>query len=204
MSETFRAFWLCFVPLFVAVDAVGVLPMFMGLTEGCDGRDIRRLVRQSVVTAAAVAIAFVAGGPTLLRWLNITVADFMIAGGALLFAISLSDMLRGERPQRQVDAEGLGAVPLGVPLITGPAVLTTSALLSDQYGTVITAVAIVINILIAGLVFWFSNRLYRLLGRAGSKTVSKIASLLLAAIAVMIVRRGFFAMIAAAASGAAR
>lgn len=105
-----KSFWLCFVPLFVAVDALGVLPMFIGLTEGLDDGQRRRAVRQSVVTAAGVALAFLAIGTGLFRLLGITVADFMIAGGILLFVISLSDLLRLEKVHRKADPEGLAQV----------------------------------------------------------------------------------------------
>ena len=89
---TSAAFWLCFVPLFVAVDAIGILPMFMNLTEGISEKSSRKLVLQSVITAMAVALIFLAVGELLLRLLGISIADFMIAGGVLLFAISLSDL----------------------------------------------------------------------------------------------------------------
>jgi len=191
-----KEFWRCFVPLFVAVDAFGVLPMFLGLVEGVDPGRVPRIVYQSVITAAAVALAFLAVGVGVLRLLGITVADFMIAGGALLFAISLSDLLTVGKAQRRVDPDSLGAVPLGVPLITGPAVLTTSLLLMNEYGIVLTGSAVLANILIAGVVFRFAQVLNRLLGKSGAKTISKIASLLLAAIGVMIVRKGIAAFLA--------
>ena len=185
-----KAFWLCFVPLFVAVDAVGVLPMFMSFTLDLNSHKVRRIVYQSVLTATIVALVFLAVGKLILELLGITVADFMVAGGILLFVISISDLLTGEKIQRKVDIESLGAVPLGVPLITGPAVLTTSILLVNEHGFFMTASAIVINILIAGAVFLFAEPINSFLGSAGSKTLSKIASLLLASIAVMIVRKG--------------
>ena len=191
-----RDFWACFVPLFVAVDAIGVLPMFIALTQDIEPRTARRIVRQSVFTATAVGIVFLAVGIGVLKLLGITVADFMIAGGILLFIISISDLLTSEKTQRHVDPESLGAVPLGVPLITGPAVLTTSVLLLNQHGLALTALALIVNILIAGFVFRFAEYIHRFLGRAGARTVSKIASLLLAAIGVMIVRRGIIAIIA--------
>lgn len=190
-----RTFWLCFVPLFVAVDAIGVLPMFMSLTQNIDSHRIRRVIYQSVITATMVALVFLAIGTWILKLLGITVADFMVAGGILLFVISMSDLLTAEKIQRQVDPESLGAVPLGVPLITGPAVLTTSIILINEHGLTATAAAIVINILIAGVVFRFARYIYNFLGKSGSKTVSKIASLLLAAIAVMMVRKGIISVI---------
>ncbi|MBN1931557.1 MAG: MarC family protein [Desulfobacterales bacterium] len=183
-------FWLCFVPLFIAVDAIGVLPLFVSLTDGMDKARMRTVIYQSVVTATAVALSFLAFGPVLLRFLGITVSDFMIAGGVLLLAISLSDLLTGEKKQRQTDSESLGAVPLGVPLITGPAVLTTCILLAGMHGRLLTGAAVVVNITLAGLVFMFAQPITQALGRTGTKAVSKVASLLLAAIAVMLIRRG--------------
>ena len=190
-----KEFWLCFVPLFVAVDAIGVLPMYIGLTEGLDSSRTQRVLLQSIVTATAVALVFLGVGKALLNLLGITVADFMIAGGLVLFVISITDLLTVEKTQRRVDADSLGAVPIGVPLITGPAVLTTSILLMDQYGPVPTAAAIVLNISIAGVFFYFSAFINRVLGKTGTKIISKIASLLLASIAVMIVRKGILAFL---------
>ena len=186
MSE----FLLCFVPLFVAVDPIGILPMFLSLTSGVERRRLRRVIVESVVTALVVALAFLAAGRVVLAWLGITIADFLIAGGALLFVISLSDLLSDDKRQRRVTPESLGAVPLGVPLIVGPAVLTTGMLLADQYGLVLTSLAVAANVLIAGLVFLASGFLSRILGTAGARILSKLASLLLAAIAVMMVRKG--------------
>jgi multiple antibiotic resistance protein len=190
-------FWLCFVPLFVAVDAVGVLPLFIGLVQDMDPKAVRRAIYQSTATAAAVALAFLAVGTGVLTLLGITVHDFMIAGGCLLFVISMTDLLTAPKARREVDIESLGAVPLGVPLITGPGVLTTSVLLLNEHGLAPTAASIIVNILIAGVMFRFADSINRVLGKAGSKTLSKIASLLLAAIAVMMVRRGVAAIILA-------
>jgi multiple antibiotic resistance protein len=191
-----KSFWLCFVPLFVAVDAVGILPLFMSLTEGMDFRKFRRIIYQSIITAIAVALVFLVLGSALMNLLGITIADFMVAGGILLFVISLNDVLATEKAQQHtVDPDSLGAVPLGVPLISGPAVLTTSLLLNNQYGFIPTATALVLNILLAGAVFSSSRMIYRFLGKTGAKTVSKITSLLLAAIAVMIIRRGLYSIL---------
>ena len=189
-------FWLCFVPLFVAVDAVGVLPIFFSLTQGMDRHKVHRTIYRSVATAAVVALIFLALGTVILDLLGITVADFMVAGGVLLFVLALGDLLANEKLQRQVDSDNLGVVPLGVPLITGPAVLTTSMLLLNQYGAGWTAAAIVANILIAGTVFFFAGTISRVLGQVGEKIISKIAMLLLAAIGVMMVRKGIESFIA--------
>jgi len=190
-----KNFLLAFIPLFVAVDAIGVLPMFLGLTEEIQQPRRKKVITQSVITAATVVIIFILIGTPLLRLLGISVSDFMIAGGGLLFLISLSDLLSVEKTQRKIDLDTVGAVPIGVPLITGPAVLTTCILLVDLHGVIATLFAASANVLIAGFVFWFATPISRLLGSAGTKIVSKIASLLLASIAVMMVRKGIVALV---------
>ncbi|HAR48865.1 hypothetical protein ER57_00760 [Smithella sp. SCADC] len=191
-----ESFVLCFVPLFVAVDAIGVLPLFMNLTEGIEQSKIKKIIIQSMITALIVALAFIAVGTATLKLLGISVADFMIAGGMILFLISVRDVLSTEKKNYAIDLESMGAVPIGVPLITGPAVLTTSMLLINEHSLFITSLAIITNILIAGAVFFMAPLINRIIGKTGSKTVSKITSLLLAAIGVMIIRRGIAIFIA--------
>ena len=99
-------FWLSFVPLFVAVDAIGTLPLFLVLTEGMPRRAVHRIVIESVLTAGAVAILFLFGGLELLRLLGITIADFMVAGGLLIFVIALSDVITSGKPENEVDKIG--------------------------------------------------------------------------------------------------
>jgi len=188
-------FLLCFIPFFVAVDAIGVLPIYLGLTEGLSSNRRRSIIIQSLITASAVAIAFLLGGPFVLELVGVGVSDFMVAGGILLLVISLSDLVTGEKRQRAVDSETLGAVPIGVPLISGPAVLTTSVLLSNQYGVSPTALALLANIAIAGVLFSLALPIERFLGHAGSRTLSKVASLFLASIAIMLIRRGIFEIV---------
>jgi multiple antibiotic resistance protein len=189
-------FWLCFVPLFVAVDVLGLLPLFISLTQGLERPQVRRIIFESVVTAMVVALLFLFIGKGILALLGITLADFMIAGGALLFVLSLADLITAEKRRLQIDSEGVGAVPLGVPLLVGPGVLTTTILLTGEYGFAPTITAIILNIIIAGIVFWTSESINRVLGKAGTRTISKLSSLILAAIGVMMVRKGIMLFIA--------
>jgi len=190
-----KAFLLCFIPFFIAVDAIGILPMYVGLTDGYSEIHKKKIIVQSLITASIVAVSFILGGPLLLRLVGVGVSDFMVAGGILLLVLSLSDLLTGKKRQRVIDADTIGAVPIGVPLITGPAVLTTSILFANEYGILPTTLALLINILIVGVVFLMSSSIERYLGQAGTKTVSKVASLFLASIAVMLIRRGIFEII---------
>jgi multiple antibiotic resistance protein len=180
---------LSFIPIFVAVDAIGVLPIFVSLTEGATQQQRRRTIVQSVLTALILAIGFIFLGKVVFKLLGITLGDFMVAGGAILFCIAIIDIANPVKTRR-VPSEELGSVPIGTPLIVGPAVLTTSMIIISQYGIIPTLISVVANILLAGLIFAFSSVLIKVLGESGAKALSKITSLLLAAIAVMLIRKG--------------
>ena len=180
---------LAFIPIFVAVDAIGVLPIFMALTNGLSAQERTHVILQSMVTALCLAFSFIFLGQAIFRFLGISVGDFMIAGGAILFCISIIDIVNHEK-RRRVPCEELGAVPLGTPLIVGPAVLTTSLMIISQYGVFATLASVLVNVLLAGTVFYFAGIFMRIFGKNGSKALSKVASLFLAAIAVMMIRKG--------------
>jgi len=180
---------LSFIPLFVAVDAIGVLPIFVSLTEGLEQKKRAQIIIQSMLTACCLAIGFILVGKLIFNLLGITMGDFMIAGGAILFCLAIIDVLSPTK-KRRIPSDELGVVPLGTPLIVGPAVLTTSMVIISQYGLYPTIISVLANILVAGLIFRASFVLIKILGEAGSKALSKITSLLLAAIAVMLIRKG--------------
>jgi multiple antibiotic resistance protein len=181
--------FLSFIPLFVDVDAIGVLPIFVSLTEGLEKTEKTKVIIQSMFTASVLAVGFILVGKIVFRLLSITIGDFMVAGGAILFCLAIIDIINPVK-QRRIPGKDLGAVPLGTPLIVGPAVLTTSLVIVSHYGLIPTFISIIANILLAGLVFFLSSSLMKFLGEAGSKALSKITSLLLAAIAVMLIRKG--------------
>ena len=115
--------FLPFIPLFVAFDALGILPIFVSLTSEMETPERKRVIRQSTLTAFLVSIGFLAAGRWVFNLLGISISDFKIAGGILLFIIAIVDLIFPERT-RTFPKETLGVVPIGIPLITGPAVLT--------------------------------------------------------------------------------
>jgi multiple antibiotic resistance protein len=190
-----KTFWLAFIPLFVAVDAIGVLPVFVSLTESLTKKERLQVVLRSLLTAAGLAVGFIFLGKAVFHILNITIADFMVAGGFLLFAIAIIDILNPAKNKGKAGVDEMGFVPLGTPLIVGPAVLTTSLLMLDAHGLAVTLSAVLINVGIAGAVFLSADSIIRVLGISGTRALSKVISLLLAAIAVMMIRKGVTAMI---------
>jgi len=189
--EHWHNFLLAFIPLFIAIDVVGILPIFISLVEGLEKHQKTKITNQSVITALSVSIGFLALGKFVFSVLGIEIYDFKMAGGLLLLVFAINDLLFSEKGKR---TPTMGVVPLGIPLVVGPAVLTTIIVTADTYGYIPMLTSLVVNLFIVWIVFMKSNFLYRLMGDGGSKAFAKVASLLLAAIAVMMIRRGFIDM----------
>ncbi|NMC19809.1 MAG: MarC family protein [Thermogutta sp.] len=189
-ADFLNRFLYCLLPLFVAVDPIGILPLYLGLTAEFSEVGKRRVIRQSLLTAAIVVIGFGLAGRWVLLYLQITIGDFMMAGGILLFVLAMGDLFATEKGRLRPDPDSLGAVPLGIPLIAGPAVLTTVLLLTNSYGALPALLAAVVNIGLAGVFFRTASGIERVVGPTGLRTASKMAALILAAIGVMMVRRG--------------
>ncbi len=182
--------------MFFAMDPIGILPVFAGLTQGLSGPQKAKIIVQSLLTAVAVAVGFIFLGKAIFQFLGIGMGDFMVAGGAILFCLSMVDLM-GNSSHRRKFTEDLGVVPIGTPLVVGPAVLTMALMLLSRHGLIPTLISVLLNILIVAVIFVCSETLIRLLGSAGSRALSKVMSLLLAAIGVMMIRRGIIEIITA-------
>jgi multiple antibiotic resistance protein len=181
--------FLPFIPLFVAFNVLGILPIFVSLTSEMVQSERRKVIRQSILTGFLVSIGFLGAGKSLFALLGITVSDFQIAGGILLFIISIVDLIFPEKT-RTFPKETMGVVPIGIPLIVGPAVLTLLLIIVHTYGYVSTLLCLILNFLVVWLVFGQSHSIMRFMKEGGAKGIGKVSSLLLAAFAMMMVRIG--------------
>jgi len=190
--QILQEFGLTFVPLFVAMDAIGALPILLPLTQGMRARERARLIRLAVITALGLGLGFVLIGKGIFVFLGIEVSDFLVAGGVILFLLAAKELITGKMMEAQalIGDEMLGVVPLGTPLMVGPAVLTTLLILIDQYSVFIVITSFIINLAIAWLLFAQANRVMAFLGQGGVRATSKIVSLFLAAIAIKMIRQG--------------
>ncbi len=184
-----RTLLLTFIPLFVAVDVVALVLVYLGIGMPLDEASRQRLVLEATMTAAAVGIGFLLVGDAVLYFLGVTVGDFQVAGGLLLLVLSIHDLLHPELPLRQPGAHP-GVVPLGIPMIVGPAVLTTLLTVGRTYGHTTTLIAFALNLVIVWVALRWASLIGRVLGDAGCRAITKVFSLLLAGIAVTFVRRG--------------
>lgn len=192
MWKILEPFILSFIPIFVAVDAIGNIPLFITIIEGMNKKQRQRIITDSVTTATVLALSFMFVGKWVLRFIGIGIPDFQIAGGALLFIISVYLLLPGiSKGIFSVShARDVGVFPLGTPLITGPAVLTTTLIMLDTFGIVPTFASLFINMIIVWLTLNKADFIMKIMGPGGTRAFSKITYILLASIGVMMIRRG--------------
>jgi multiple antibiotic resistance protein len=190
----FKTFLLSFIPLFVAIDVIGAVPLFISLTNGIEMPKRKRLITDSTLTALIIAVIFLLGGKMIFNYLGITENDFRVGGGILLLILSVVDLVFSSDKPKKPDTT-IGVVPLGIPLIIGPAALTTILIVVDQYGYFMAITSILVNLIIVWAVLRNSSLLMRLMGEGGSKAFAKVAALLMAAIAIMMIRVGMTGMI---------
>lgn len=190
MSELVARFLQAFIPLFVAIDPIGLAAIFLAMSSGVPVERQRKIARQAAWTGGGVALLFLLLGQTIFSALGITTGDFQIAGGLILFIIAARDVVHSAAEEPAKLADDFGVVPLGMPLIAGPASITTLILLAQTVGVKMTLAALAVNLVLVVLAFAYSAKIGRLIGATGMRAVSKIISLLLAAIAVNMVRQG--------------
>ena len=189
--ELAKKFLECFIPLFVTIDPVGLAAIFLALGRDVPVEKRRRIASQATITGGAVALFFLFLGRAVFIAIGIGEGDFQIAGGLILFVIAARELTNSASQERRDLPDDFGVVPLGMPLIAGPATITTLLVISQSVGIWMTLLALIVNLVLVAIAFAQSERLERLIGSTGLRAVSKIIALLLAAIAVHIVRRGF-------------
>lgn len=180
----------CFVPLFVAIDMIGNLPIFLALTADMNRQEVRKVVRLAGFTAVLIGLLFMLGGKQLFAILHVSSADFKIAGGLVLFIIAVSGVLHDEPEHARVVKEQIGVVPIGIPLMVGPATLVTLLLLNELYPFPAVAGGLVANIAITLGMFLTGPVWQRLLPINCIHAISKVVHFLLAAVAIMMIRVG--------------
>ena len=178
--------------LFVVLDAPGNAPLFYYFTQGMSKEHRARVIRSSIVVATCILVAFALVGDCILEYFKITLDDFRIAGGIILFIYSVLGIL-GKTAAEEVSGEEIAVVPLATPLLAGPGAITVVVYEKYSMGLWIALLSIVVNICIAWAMLEYGEKLLRILGRRGSLVLSKLLAILLAAYAVAMIREGILA-----------
>jgi multiple antibiotic resistance protein len=189
MDSLLQSFVLTFVPLFIVIDALGTLPFVISLSEGMTRQERRKMIHLAIITAVLVGLVFLFFGQFILQVLGISVGSFAIAGGLILLVLSIKYMTTG-RMVETIKEEMVAIVPIGTPLTVGPATITTLLLLATEFPLYMVLISFALNMLITWAIFLSSNQITRFLGQGGLKAVSRVFSLLLAAIAVSMIIHG--------------
>ncbi len=189
MIEVLKNFALAFIPLFVAIDIIGNVPLFLALTDQMSPPQRRRTGDRATFTAAVVAVGFMFLGKAIFRVLGITVSDFKIAGGLILLLWGARELL-GFASNHVETSDDVGVVPLGMPLVVGPATMTTLLVLMDSVGIGYTLVALLVNLVIVLVTFRSAEKIGQRIGITGLRATKRIVLLLLVAIAVHMIRLG--------------
>jgi multiple antibiotic resistance protein len=189
-----------FVTLFVIMDPIGTIPLFLSLTRGRSVASTRRAAWQAVTVSFAVIVAFAFFGQQILHYLGISLPALQAAGGLLLLLVAL-ELLTGkeEAPTASSDVN-IALVPLGTPLLAGPGAIVATMVLSRRVESFADFVAVGLGVVLVHVALWLSMRfslpILRLLREGGVVLVSRIAGLLLSAIAVQLVADAIRAFIA--------
>jgi multiple antibiotic resistance protein len=189
IPEWLNSFLLTFIPLFIVINAFDKVPIIITLSEGDTARERFKMINLATITAAVVGLVFLFLGQFILNLMGISVGSFAIAGGIVLLVLAIRYMTTG-RMVEIIKEEMVAVVPIGTPLTVGPATITTLLLLVTQYPLWMLLISFALNLLIAWAIFQSTNPITKILGRGGIKALSKVFSLLLAAIAVNMVIRG--------------
>ncbi|HBC47538.1 MAG TPA: MarC family protein [candidate division Zixibacteria bacterium] len=188
--------------IIVIVDPLGAIPIFLGLTSNDTLRDRKRIARTASIAAGILMIASSVLGEVMLRLFGISVASFRVGGGILVLLTSISMMNARisavkQTPEESKEAEGkenVAIVPLAVPLLAGPAAISTVIIFTHRFPGVQTKMLLIFSIVIASALVWISLRLSiplsKKLGRTGLNNITRIMGLLLSAIAVEFITSG--------------
>jgi multiple antibiotic resistance protein len=191
MSFDARLFGEVFVTLFVIMDPPGTIPIFLSLTGGRPQKVRKRIAGQAAIVAFLVIVAFALFGQTILDYLGITLPALQLAGGLLLLLVALELLTgRGDEPAQRGDVN-VALVPLGTPLLAGPGAIVATMVFVRRVDDVGDLLAVAAAIVAVHVVLWltmrFSIAIIRVIRDSGVVLISRIAGLLLSAIAVQLV-----------------
>lgn len=179
------------IPLLVAIDPLGMIPVFVAMTAQITPQKRLKVSLEAFGTGLVVCVGFMFLGAVIFRFLGITEADFRIAGGVILLVLAVLDLLTmGKTTVHEEDLGGV--VPLGMPLIAGPAALTTILVLAGnpELGYAWTLLGLLVVFVILAVALLLADKIAHLIGLNAIRGLSKLVMVLLAAIAVNFIRTG--------------
>ncbi len=184
-----------FVLLFAVIDAIGTVPIFVPLTANYP-EDRKRILRQAMLISTSILVVFTLFGWLIFDIFGITIDDFRIAGGIILFVVAV-DRLRGaDIRARGLQPSDVAAFPLATPLLAGPGAISTVIIISGPPYSPFLALVVGCNAVLAFLILSSSNWVRKFLGANGTNALSRITALLIASLAVPFIIAGITDVVA--------
>ena len=178
------------IALFIIVDPVGQIPLFLGLTKDMKREERRKAFSTAVYTGAGLLLVFALAGQQILLVFGITLYSFMVAGGILLMLLAIRIIVGGEAGARFATAEDVGIFPIAFPLLSGPGAITTTMITIQSSGILVTIISIIVVMGITWVLLRYIERIYAILGKLGSEVIARVMAVLIAAIAVEFIITG--------------
>jgi len=190
MNEFFFVLLKATLALFIIVDPIGLIPLFLELTKDMSEDVRKKTLKVAMSTATTLLFLFALLGREILLFFNISIYSFMIAGGFLLFVISMEILIRGEPSPKGITAEDIGVIPIAFPLLVGPGAITTTIVTLQINGFIHTILSIIVVMAASWVILHFASKIYKILGRTGSAITTRVLAIFVAAIGVQMILDG--------------
>jgi multiple antibiotic resistance protein len=197
-----QEFLIIFIPIFVVIDPFASLPLFLTLTAGMDEKNRRAVAKTANLVAFIFLVVFALVGKFILDYLGISIDALMIAGGLLMLMSGFGMMREGDKPRSKKNGDtekvlsdgNIAVVPLGTPMLAGPGALSLAIVMTQSnpvsmWSMIILSIAV--TLFITTIIFFQASRIYSFIGETGSRALTRVMGLLVAAFAVQYILNGF-------------
>ena len=188
-----------FFKLMVIMDAFGVLPLFLLLSEKLPKKQRVRAADRTIVVATILMLVFLFSGLGVLNYFGISLGSFQIAGGLILFILGVEIVLGlrlSSTEKEHIDRYEFSSVPMATPLIVGPGTITTLIILVGDYGHLVVLFASIANLFLMWIVFRHASQIYKFIGHQGTQVISRLIGIVFTALAVEFVKEGILKLMA--------
>lgn len=187
-----------FFKLFVMMDIMGALPMFLLLSEKLSKNERSKAVNEVLVVAVLLLILFVFAGVQVLDYFGVSLGGFQVAGGLILFTLGIRIVLGLpiEAQKKHVERYEFAAVPIAMPLIIGPGTITMVIILVGEYGYAPVLVAGVLDLILLWVLFRNAFRVYKFVGHQGVEVISRLMGIIFTALSVEFIKEGLGKLLA--------
>ncbi|MGA1861950.1 MarC family protein [Deferribacter thermophilus] len=193
MNEILILYFKSITTLFLVIDPVGIIPVYMALTKGMTVKDRKNLLNKSIIVAFILLGVFTIAGSGILWLFGIDVHDFRVAGGLLFLLISIQIIFGNNDAEYSEKISGI--VPFATPIMVGPGVVTATIVLTGTVGVIPTLVSGIIAFLLTYIILYFGRQILELLGQNVTDVITKVIGLILAAISIHYIREGILGII---------